>query len=157
MELKLDFLYVYIWKVHSIYYTYAHTHSIHSSYFFFSIKIPQNTTHIRVIPHTYIALYNLASVRMHIKYFLRILFRELANFFSVFTVNVIRASGTIRKNNATDARWHIRTVRFYRAMHISSRGPVRFTRVIRYDAGRIMSTWKNLCPRRLGSKVTSDV
>lgn len=33
-------------------------------------KSHKNTTHIRVIPHTYIALYNLASVRMHIKYYI---------------------------------------------------------------------------------------
>jgi len=32
-----------------------------------------------------------------------------------------------------------------------------FTYVIRYDADRIMSTWKNLCSERLGSKVTSSV
>lgn len=65
----------------------------------------------------------------------------------------------IPRNNATDTmtcapRIEIRGIYIY--IYISNRGAL-YVHVIRYDAGRIMSTWKNLCSGRLGSKVTSGI
>jgi len=100
------------------------------------------------------ALYNLASVRIHIYDILRncgLLFRKMANFFPAFTINVEHLERFERI-----IRWHKCTVRFYRAVRISSRGALYAYHSL-CRAERVMSTWKNLYSEHLGSKVTSGI
>jgi len=132
------------------------TYKIRYNFFF-----PQNITRIiRELLLTFTLRCNLVFFRMHIKFetaLERNIFRELVNFLLRFYRHSERLefSRTIRENDATDTV--TRTHRAFLITRCVYQAVVRFTHVIRYDAERVMSTWKNLCPGRLGSKVTSDI
>jgi len=106
------------------------------------------------------ALYNLASfVRMHIYDILR----NCGFFLESWPISSPLLSLTSHEHLERFERiirwirWHKYTVRFYRAVRISSRGVLYAHHSLWCRAERVMSTWKNLCPERLGLKVTSGI
>jgi len=104
------------------------------------------------------ALYNLASVRMHIYDILRSFFGFFLEDWPIsFPLLPLMSYKHLDSRFEKIIRWHKCTVRFYRAVRISSRDALYARHSLWRRAERVMSTWKNLCPGRLESKVTSGI